>query len=443
MILIIIHNFIMYNKSIIDNEHSDNATWVLNSAFVIITMQSGFGLLESGMVSKKNEVNIMMKNVSDIIFGGISFWILGYGLAFGNGEYSNSIIGYGDFFFDATDTIEGGWKFSKFFFQLTFVTTATTIVSGALAERCRFNAYCLFSVFNTFIYSIPAHWIFDDNGWLKQMGMIDFAGGGPVHLLGGITGLVGTILLKPRQNINPKESSQINTLFGLFMLWWGWLGFNCGSSFGITGDKWIYVSKAATNTLSASIGGGLYAFAHCYLFCNKKYLVSVISNGIISSLVSITPCCAYVYTWASILIGIIGSCISIFSNILLIKYIDDPIGCISTHASAGIWGLIATGLFVHINNEDENRLGLFYNGNFELFGIQLLGIISITFWSLITSYIFFKIVDRVVGLRMISEDEIIGGDELYHLNNESAKIYPIENMNDAGNDNDNDKNFES
>ena len=118
MILIIIHNFIMYNKSIIDNEHSDNATWVLNSAFVIITMQSGFGLLESGMVSKKNEVNIMMKNVSDIIFGGISFWILGYGLAFGNGEYSNSIIGYGDFFFDATDTIEGGWKFSKFFFSI-------------------------------------------------------------------------------------------------------------------------------------------------------------------------------------------------------------------------------------------------------------------------------------------------------------------------------------
>ena len=266
----------MNNQTISDDEHSDNATWVLNSAFVIITMQSGFGLLESGLVSKKNEVNIMMKNVADIIFGGISFWMLGYGFAFGNNEYSNSIIGLGDFFFDADNNVDGGWKFSKFFFQLTFVTTSTTIVSGALAERCKFTSYCLFSILNTFIYSIPAHWVFDDIGWLNKLGMVDFAGGGPVHLLGGITGLVGTLILKPRLNTTSSSSSNVNTIFGLFMLWWGWLGFNCGSSFGITGNKWIYVSKAATNTLSASIGGGIFSFSYCYFFNKKKYLVSVI-----------------------------------------------------------------------------------------------------------------------------------------------------------------------
>lgn len=415
----------MINNTInINNEHSDNATWVLNSAFVIITMQSGFGLLESGLVSDKNDINIMMKNVSDIIFGGISFWIIGYGFAFGDSIYSNEILSFGNFFFDADDTIDGGWKFSKFFFQLTFVTTATTIVSGSLAERCKFSAYCLFSVLNTIIYCIPAHWVLDNRGWLNKLGVVDFAGCGPVHLLGGITGLIGTILLKPRQNINPKASSQVNTLLGLFMLWWGWLGFNCGSSFGITDNKWIYVSKAATNTLMASIGGGLYSYAYCYIFNNKKYTVSIISNGIISALVSITPNCAYVYTWASILIGIIGSSISILSNILLIKYVDDPIGCISTHASAGIWGIFSTGLFIH-NNNDTKYIGLFYSGSFILLGIQILEILSITIWCLIVSYLFFKFVDLTVGLRMTEKEENIGGDEIYH-NLKVSKIYPIE-----------------
>ena len=131
------------NKTIID-DHSDNATWILNSAFVIITMQSGFGLLESSLVANKNSVNIMMKNMSDIIFGGISFWIFGYGLAFGSSKYSNSIFGIGDFFFEEDISIDGGWHFAHYFFQLTFATTATTIVSGSLAERCRFSAYCFF-----------------------------------------------------------------------------------------------------------------------------------------------------------------------------------------------------------------------------------------------------------------------------------------------------------
>ena len=145
---------ILNNKDII-NDHSDNATWILNSAFVIITMQSGFGLLESALVSSKNSVNIMMKNMSDVIFGGISFWLFGYGIAFGNSKFSNSIIGWGDFFFEEDINIEGGWHFAHYFFQLTFATIATTIVSGALAERCKFSAYCLFSIFNTFIYCIP------------------------------------------------------------------------------------------------------------------------------------------------------------------------------------------------------------------------------------------------------------------------------------------------
>lgn len=229
----------------------DDATWILTSAFIIFTMQSGFGLLESGMASKKNESNIMIKNAVDVVFGGLSYWFFGFGLSFGMSAGTNPFCGVGDFMTDADDD-DMGRVFAKYFFQLSFATTATTIVSGAMAERTNLKAYIVFSLLNTISYCFPAHWMWGANGWLKELGAIDVAGCGPVHVVGGVSGLVATIMLKPRtgkfdQKGKPKAmpmGSPTNVLLGVFMLWWGWLGFNCGSTFGITGNKWKLASRS-------------------------------------------------------------------------------------------------------------------------------------------------------------------------------------------------------
>ena len=227
---------------------SDDATWILTSAFIIFTMQSGFGLLESGMVSRKNEANIMVKNAVDVIYGGLSYWLFGFALSFGMNDRGNAFCGFGYFLTDA-DESQMGHVFSKYFFQLSFSTTATTIVSGAMAERTNLKAYTMYSFLNTLTYCLPAHWIWDDNGWLRQMGAVDIAGCGAVHLVGGVSGLVATLMLKPRTgrfdpNSPPKYmASPTNVLLGTFMLWWGWLGFNCGSTFGISGMKWKLASR--------------------------------------------------------------------------------------------------------------------------------------------------------------------------------------------------------
>ncbi|XP_072051523.1 putative ammonium transporter 3 [Amphiura filiformis] len=205
---------------------ADDATWVLTSAFIIFTMQSGFGLLESGSVSLKNEVNIMVKNAVDIFFGGLSYWMFGYGFSFGVGVYSNGFIGDGQFLVDSMAHDEHlGHLYAHFFFHASFSTTATTIVSGAMAERTKLEAYILFSFFNTFMYCVPCHWMWSTNGWLKQLGATDVAGASTVHLVGGVTGLVATLMLKPRLGILEQRikmrsmSSPTNALLGMFMLW--------------------------------------------------------------------------------------------------------------------------------------------------------------------------------------------------------------------------------
>lgn len=206
----------------------DDATWILTSAFIIFTMQSGFGLLESGSVSAKNEVHIMVKNAVDVLFGGLSYWMFGYGLSFGNEDGTNSFTGVGHFLVDSPKHETGdelGQLFSHFFFHASFATTATTIVSGAMVERTKLESYIIFSFANTVVYSFPAHWMFSEMGWLKRLGAVDIAGAGAVHLVGGTTGLVATVLLRPRYGRFTKNeeeasmSSPTNAIFGMFMLW--------------------------------------------------------------------------------------------------------------------------------------------------------------------------------------------------------------------------------
>ena len=442
LILLILANFkfaLCYNStsSINNDQDWDNATWVLTSSFIIITMQSGFGLLESGMVSLKNSTHIMIKNITDIIFGGITFWLIGYSIIFGTN--SNGFISFEEFF--SKEDSDSGWLFANFFFQFSFSTTATTIVSGCLAERTKFEAYIIFSLLNTFIYSLPAHWIWNDNGWLKSLGVLDFAGAGPVHLSGGLTGLVGTLILGPRINRNIKPSSYVNALLGCFMLWWGWLGFNCGSTLGITEYKWLYAGKAAVTTVISSIGGGIFGIIYSMILNKKKILIDTVINSILGSLVSITASCIYVSTPESFFIGIIGSLISIKSNDY-IKYlnIDDPVGAIGVHACSAIWGILTPGLFAKKTQTLNINNGLFYGGGFYLLGIQVLEIISISSWSLVISYIFFKFIDIILGLRLTEEEESLGADHLYHYDELETEVQVIENSNLTSNLNESDIN---
>ena len=231
-------------------DHSDDATWVLTSSFIILTMQSGFGLLESGTAGKGNEVNVMMKNVVDVCLGGMTYWVFGYGLSFGQPDLGG-FMGGGDFFVEdhSYGHDEHGLRFSEYVFQFSFAATATTIVSGAVTGRFRFSAYMAFSALIIPFYAIPCHWVFHDAGWLKRRGFFDFAGDGTVHIFGACNALVAALLVGPRigrwdpgQETRHGMTSPTSVLFGMFMLWWGWIGFNCGSTFGITGDKWIVAS---------------------------------------------------------------------------------------------------------------------------------------------------------------------------------------------------------
>ncbi|CAG5128103.1 unnamed protein product, partial [Candidula unifasciata] len=381
-----------------------------------------FGLLESGSVSAKNEVNIMAKNVADVIFGGISYWMLGYGFSFGEGPYTNSFCGIGKFFIDPDDSVMGE-EFSRFVFQSSFATTATTIVSGAVAERMKYLAYIIFSFFNTFVFCFPAHWVWSKHGWLNKMGVVDVAGDGPVHLVGGATALITALMIKPRaKRFTPEDDhhmgSPTGALLGLFILWWGWLAFNCGSTYGISGGKWKIASRAAATTLMASSAGGVVGFAYSYIVNKKRFHIPQIINGVLAGLVSITATCAVTGVKESLVIGFVGGVLVMLSDSLLVKlHIDDPVSAVPVHGVGGVWGLLAAGLFTHkdtITQHFASRHGLIKGGDIYLLGVQALAVVSITAWTIVSSGIILQILDMTMGLRMTAEEEEIGADFVEH-----------------------------
>ncbi|ESO88327.1 hypothetical protein LOTGIDRAFT_126447, partial [Lottia gigantea] len=419
-------NFTYHGSRNLKIRSHDDATWILTSAFIIFTMQSGFGLLESGSVSAKNEVNIMVKNAVDVICGGLTYWMFGYGFSFGDDEpYTNPFCGWGKFFVKASEE-ELGWVYSKFFFQASFATTATTIVSGAMAERTKLESYIVFSMLNTFVYCFPAHWIWGPKGWLQEMGVIDIAGAGPVHMVGGLSGLVATMVLKPRHNRYkkkkmPQMGSPTNALLGMFMLWWGWLGFNCGSTFGISGLKWKLAARSAVSTISASTAGGVVGLLSSYIVKKRTFDVAYLINGVLGSLVGITATCAMVHPWEGLVIGLIGGSVTITGVALLDRFhIDDPVGCVGTHALGGAWSMLAAGLFARRDtfakelHLDAVQNGLLNGGGFYQLGVQTLAVVTLTVWTLFTSFFFLKIIDLVMGLRVPLEEEILGADIVEH-----------------------------
>ncbi|XP_072050443.1 putative ammonium transporter 3 isoform X2 [Amphiura filiformis] len=300
-----------------------------------------------------------------------------------------------------------------------------------MAERTKLESYVVFSFVNTIVYCIPAHWMWSPVGWLHQLGATDVAGASTVHLVGGTTGLVATLMLGPRSTRFTDEtgekhveirkmSSPTNAIFGMFMLWWGWLGFNCGSTYGITDTKWILAARSATATITASIAGGITGISLSYILKKRKFDVVFLINGVLGSLVAITAMCALARPWQGIIIGAVGALIACLGGPLCEKLkIDDPVGVVPVHGMASIWSLIAVGIF----GEYDELSGTFIKHNgliaggkdgFFLLGVQLLAATCIIAWTAITAFITLKILDITIGLRVPLHEEILGADLVEH-----------------------------
>ncbi|XP_061726604.1 putative ammonium transporter 2 [Cydia pomonella] len=403
----------------------EDTNWILTSSFIIFTMQTGFGMLESGCVSIKNEANIMMKNLADISLGGLTYWIFGYGMSFGQGPYSNPVIGVGDFLIDPPvgDSLMGP-VFASFLFQLSFATTATTIVSGAMAERCNFKAYCLFSFMNTIVYCVPAGWVWGSNGFLSRLGAVDIAGSGPVHLIGGSSAFASALMLGPRLGRYAKGTAPlplgnpVNAVMGTFVLWWGWLAFNSGSTYGVSGAKWQYAARAAVMTMMGSFGGGCFGLIFTLVKNKGKADVMELINSVLGSLVSVTAGCFLYRAWESILIGLIGAAIACATAPLFDKLrVDDPVGASSVHGACGLWGVLAVGLFADnpIPMDTTNgRSGLFKGGGWYLLGVQALTGVCLIAWGVTVTMLLLWLIDCVLPIRMDPYEELLGADLTEH-----------------------------
>jgi len=414
-----------------DGQAPTDAAWIIISAFIIFTMQSGFGLLESGLVSRKSEANVMVKNMIDVALGGISYWFVGYAFSFGpNSKDSNEFSGDGDFL--TRVGLDDAQIYTQYFFQLSFATTASTIVSGAVAERVKLPSYMIFATINTaFIYVFPAHWMWDSNGWLATNGAYDFAGSAVVHMCGGAAALAGTLILGPRHGKYDNSdkpygmASPTNVVLGTFFLWWGWIGFNCGSTFALSGGLWRVVSRVAVVTMNGAMAGGLSAILLGFaLYKKKNYILDIpqFVSGILGGLVSITAAASVITTWEALIIGFIGGWIANGVIILLERlHIDDPVGCIGVHWASGFWGMISVGLFAQKTAGILDVDGVFRGGNGELLAYNIAGSIAITVWSFTLTALVFLALKYTIGIRMSLEEEIEGSDAVEHNVLESMK----------------------
>ncbi|XP_034234262.1 putative ammonium transporter 2 [Thrips palmi] len=407
------------------NLTQEDSNWMVTSAFIIFTMQTGFGLLESGCVSQKNEINIMMKNLVDIFLGGFTYWLFGFATSFGHSTLRNPFIGWGDFALDSEDSDPNmGALFTVFLFQMSFATTATTIVSGAMAERCNFKAYCVFSFLNTIVYCIPAGWVWSETGFLNEMGVVDIAGSGPVHLVGGMSALASAIMLGPRLgrydlgNQPMPLGTPVNAVMGLFVLWWGWLAFNSGSTLGVSGAKWHYSAKAAVMTLLASFGGGFMGLGYTLVRNAGNVEVIDLINGVLGALVSVTAGCFLYTSWEALLIGFIGAGITCSTMPLFDwLHVDDPVGATSVHGMAGMWGVLSVGLFASAPPDmpaTQGRSGVAHGGGFYLLGVQTLSVLCLSGWSFASTMVLLWLIDKVVPIRLGPHEELIGADLVEH-----------------------------
>jgi Amt family ammonium transporter len=406
--------------------------WTLVTAFLVFWMQAGFALVETGLTRAKNTVNICMKNLLDFCFASIVFWLIGFGVMFGSG---NGWFGTSGWLLReaSADTFASlAWTpvstDCKFLFQLVFAGTAATIVSGAMAERTKFSAYLIYSVFiSAVVYPVSGHWIWgggilspgEANWFGKDKGFFDFAGSTVVHSVGGWMALCGAKVLGPRigkygadgkVNAIPGHNYPLMIL-GVFILWLGWFGFNPGSTMMATGMG-PTMSHIAVTTNAAAAAGTIAALIVSKLWFGK-WDGSMAGNGCLAGLVAITAPCAFVGVGPAIIIGLIGGALVVGSVVFFdrVLKIDDPVGATSVHLTNGVWGTLSLGLFCNPKYGATGPLpGLFFGGGFEQFKYQLIGVALVGAWSLACGFALFYVIKATMGLRVSKEEEMKGLD---------------------------------
>ncbi|MGB4437892.1 MAG: ammonium transporter [Sedimentibacter sp.] len=388
--------------------------WVLLGAALVFFMQAGFAMVETGFTRAKNAGNIIMKNTLDFTIGTVAFWTLGFGLMFGASNFG--FIGTPDFFVrgDYSSTIP---TMAFLIFQTVFSATSATIVSGAMAERTKFISYCIYSlVISAFIYPVSGHWIWG-GGWLSQLGFHDFAGSTAVHMVGGVSALIGAKILGPRigkydKNGEPKAILGHNIVvgaLGVFILWFCWFGFNGTSTISMTGDDTIVLASTifVTTNMAAAVATTTAMIITWIRY--KKPDVSMTLNGALGGLVAITAGCDVVSPAGAFAIGLISAFVIVFGIEFLDKKakIDDPVGAIAVHGMCGALGTILVGVFALDG-------GLLYGGGTGMLITQIIGVVSVMAWVGITMTIVFTVLKKTIGLRVPAEEEITGMDIIEH-----------------------------
>ena len=400
-------------------------TWTLMAAFLVFFMQAGFAFLGAGLIRSKSTVNYMTKSFLDFCIAALSFWAFGFALMFGGSAAAaglgegNAIIGTSGFFLsgkaEADDTA------MLWIFQMVFAGTAATIVAGAVAERTRINAYLAYSfILGALIYPIYGHWVWG-GGWLSTLdfgaGAVDFAGSGVVHAVGGIVALAGAIMVGPRigkfnADGTPNEIPGHNipyVLIGTFILFFGWFGFNAGSTLAGTDTR---IATIATNTLLAGATGAVVAM-YAQMARTGKADLPMSCNGALAGLVAITAPCAYVAPWAAVLIGGIGAAVMMGSIRVVerVLKVDDPVGAVSVHGTTGLWGLLAVGIFADGSYGDVSGL---VAGNAEQIVAQLISMATVAVWAFAAGILLFWLIKRTIGLRASEAEEMEGLDSPEH-----------------------------
>ncbi|MEO1230303.1 MAG: ammonium transporter [Myxococcota bacterium] len=402
--------------------------WVVLAGILVFFMNAGFGLLETGFCRAKNSVNILAKNFVVAAMAGLSFFFLGFGLMFADGS---DFVGLGGFLLSGIDNSPAtgdayqgiysslSWAGvpleAKFFFQACFAMAAASIVSGAVAERIKFQSFLAFAfVLVAVIYSVTGKWIWG-GGWLASMGFWDFAGSTQVHSVGGWAALTGAIVLGPRlgrydaegrPRAIPAHSMALATMGG-FILWVGWFGFNAGSTMAAAPND---IAHIATTTLLASLAGIAGALFASYLR-TRAFDLSMMINGCLAGLVGITAPCAFVSATSSIIIGwVAGAFVVVAVELFDRVKVDDPVGATSVHLVGGAWGTLAVGLFAESRFNADVGSGLFFGGGAGLLGAQALGVVAVGVFVSVASYAVWKLIDVTLGVRVDEDEERMGLD---------------------------------
>ena len=403
-----------------------NTGWILLGAALVFFMQAGFAMVETGFTRAKNAGNIIMKNLMDFCLGTPIFWLIGFGLMFGG---TGRLIGGLDFFTDA------GGDWATMIFQTVFCATAATIVSGAMAERTKFSAYCIYSmVISAFIYPVSGHWIWG-GGWLAQMGFHDFAGSTAVHMVGGVAAFVGAAILGPRigkygkdgkARAIPVHSLTLGAL-GVFILWFCWFGFNGCSTVALTGGADETAARVFVTTNLAAAVATVTVMCITWIHYGKPD-VSMTLNGSLAGLVAITAGCDVVTPAGAAAIGIIAGFVVVFGIEFIdqVVKVDDPVGAVGVHGLCGATGTLLTGVFAYYTGNEITKDGLIYGGGFHMLGVQIIGVVSVIAWVVVTMTIVFTILRKTIGLRVSPEEEIMGLDKPEHgLTSAYADFMPV------------------